>query len=395
MRAISRTVIVLSIVSFFTDVATEMLYPVMPIYLSSIGFSIIFIGILEGFAEAIAGLSKGYFGKMSDVYGTRLPFVRIGYAFSAISKPMLGMFVYPLWVFFARTLDRFGKGIRTGARDAILSDNATPETKGQVYGFHRTIDTMGAVAGPALALVYLNFFPGQYKALFFIAFVPGVLALLSTYLIKDRAVVKENHGKVKIMDFISYWRKGPQVYRQLLYGLLLFYLFNSSDMFLLLKVKESGMSDQFVIGMYIFYNFIYALLSLPLGLLADKLGLKRVYLMGLIMFAVVYIGMAFASQAWTFIAIFILYGAFSAATEGISKAWISNISAKEDTATAIGTFAGLQSICSLLASTIGGIVWYNWGPLAAFSLTGIISLIVFAYIAIKVPYENKENSIQD
>ncbi|MBL7836902.1 MAG: MFS transporter, partial [Bacteroidetes bacterium] len=159
MRAISKTVIVLSIVSFFTDVATEMLYPVMPVYLSSIGFSVIFIGVLEGVAEAIAGLSKGYFGKMSDVYGTRLPFVRVGYALSAISKPILGYFATPVWVFLARTLDRFGKGIRTGARDAILSDQATPETKGQVYGFHRTVDTMGAVAGPALALLYLHFFP--------------------------------------------------------------------------------------------------------------------------------------------------------------------------------------------------------------------------------------------
>lgn len=393
MRAISKTVIVLSIVSFFTDVATEMLYPVMPVYLSSIGFSVIFIGVLEGVAEAIAGLSKGYFGKMSDVYGTRLPFVRVGYALSAISKPILGYFATPVWVFLARTLDRFGKGIRTGARDAILSDQATPETKGQVYGFHRTVDTMGAVAGPALALLYLHFFPGNYKTLFYIAFIPGVLALVSTYLIKDTAVVKANHGKVKLIDFISYWKKGPKAYRQLLYGLLLFYLFNSSDMFLLLKVKESGMSDQFVIGMYIFYNFVYALLSLPLGLLADKLGLKRIYLLGLLVFAVVYLSMAFAENPWAYMAIFLLYGAFSAATEGISKAWISNICAKEDTATAIGTFAGLQSICSLLASTIGGIVWYNWGPLAAFTLTGIISLIVFAYIALKVPYEeNKLNT---
>lgn len=385
MKAINRTVIVLSLVSFFTDVATEMLYPIMPVYLSSIGFSVVFIGLLEGIAEAVAGLSKGYFGKLSDVSGARMPFVRLGYALSALSKPMLGMFVMPLWVFFARTLDRFGKGIRTGARDAVLSDNATPETKGQVYGFHRTIDTMGAVTGPALALLYLYFRPGDYHTMFFIAFIPGLLALFSTYLIKEKAAETVKKGQVRIVDFIAYWKKGPAVYRQLLLGLLMFTLFNSSDMFLLLKVKESGRDDTFVIGMYIFYNFVYAALSLPLGLLADKLGLKKVYLLGLFVFAGVYISMAYAHSSWQFIVIFLFYGAFSAATEGISKAWISNISAKEDTATAIGTYAGLQSICALLASTIGGLLWYTWGSMSAFLSTGLVSLMVFIYMAAKVP----------
>ena len=120
--------------------ASEMLYPIMPIYLKSIGFSIVLIGILEGVAEAVAGLSKGYFGKMSDITGKRVPFVQLGYSLSALSKPMMAMFIYPLWIFFARTIDRFGKGIRTGARDAILSDEATPETKGKVFGFHSALN---------------------------------------------------------------------------------------------------------------------------------------------------------------------------------------------------------------------------------------------------------------
>ena len=123
---------ILSLVSLFTDTASEMLYPIMPIYLKKIGFSIVLIGILEGVAEATAGLSKGYFGKLSDISGKRVPFVQIGYAFSAISKPMMAVFIFPAWVFLSRTLDRFGKGIRTGARDAILSDEATPQTKGKI-----------------------------------------------------------------------------------------------------------------------------------------------------------------------------------------------------------------------------------------------------------------------
>lgn len=158
----------------------------MPIYLGSIGFSVVLIGILEGFAEAIAGLSKGYFGKMSDIYGKRLPFIQWGYAFSAISKPMMGMFVYPIWIFLARTIDRFGKGIRTGARDAMLSDETTKENKAKVFGFHRTLDTFGAVIGPLSALLYLYFRPGDYRNLFFLAFAPGILALLSTIILKRK-----------------------------------------------------------------------------------------------------------------------------------------------------------------------------------------------------------------
>ena len=146
-------------VSLLTDTASEMLYPIMPIYLKSIGFSIILIGVLEGIAEATAGLSKGYFGKLSDLSGKRVPFVQFGYALSAVSKPMMAIFTFPIWIFLARTIDRIGKGIRTGARDAILSDEATPATKGKVFGFHRSMDTLGAVLGPLLALLYLYFYP--------------------------------------------------------------------------------------------------------------------------------------------------------------------------------------------------------------------------------------------
>lgn len=185
-KIITRNILVLSFVSLFTDVASEMLYPVMPIYLKTIGFSIVLIGVLEGFAEATAGLSKGYFGNLSDNTGKRLPFVQIGYLFSAVSKPMMALFTYPLWVFLARTIDRLGKGVRTGARDALLSDEATPETKGRVFGFHRSMDTLGAVLGPLLALVYLTYRPNDYKTLFYIAFFPGVISIAFTFLIKEK-----------------------------------------------------------------------------------------------------------------------------------------------------------------------------------------------------------------
>src|SRR5580765_3969695 len=137
MRVLTRTVLILSFISLFNDIASELLYPVIPVYLQNIGFSVFWIGILEGLANFTSGLSKGYFGKLSDQKGVRLPFVKLGYFLSSISKPMLGMFVYPIWIFFARTIDRLGKGVRTAARDALLSQEATPQTKGRVFGFHR------------------------------------------------------------------------------------------------------------------------------------------------------------------------------------------------------------------------------------------------------------------
>ncbi|MFZ1847567.1 MAG: MFS transporter [Saprospiraceae bacterium] len=381
MKYITRTVWVLSLVSLFTDAASEMLYPIMPIYLKSIGFSIVLIGILEGFAEATAGFSKGYFGKLSDNAGKRIPFVQIGYAFSAISKPMMAIFIYPIWIFFARTIDRFGKGIRTGARDALLSDEATSETKGQVFGFHRSMDTLGAVIGPSLALIYLYFYPQDYKTLFFIAFIPGLLAVLASFFLKEkvRNVVKPK-SITPFFSFLNYWKVCPPEYRKLVIGLLAFTLFNSSDIFLLLKAKQSGLNDTMVIGVYIFYNLIYALFAFPIGIIADKVGLKNIFVIGLILFSLVYLGMSANTNLYLFFVLFFLYGIYASATEGISKAWISNITDKKDTATAIGTFSGLQSICAMIASSLAGIIWFKFGGAITFLITAIATIFVVLYI---------------
>lgn len=387
MKYITRTIWILSFVSLFTDVASEMLYPVIPIYLKSIGFSVVFIGILEGIAEATSGLSKGYFGKLSDSRGKRVPFVQFGYALSGISRPLMAIFTFPLWVIFARTLDRFGKGIRTGARDAILSDEATPETKGKVFGFHRSMDTLGAVLGPALALLYLYFYPENYKTLFFIAFIPSVFAVLGSLLIKEskNTVAKDNDKtKVGLLSFLKYWKEAPVGYRKLMLGLLTFTLFNSSDIFLLLKAKESGLTDTQVIGVYIFYNLIYALFAFPLGSIADKIGLKKMYVIGISIFTIVYFGVGLSNNFYVVGAMFLLYGIYSAATEGISKAWISNICKKKDTATAIGTYTAFQSILTMVASSLAGLLWYNFGPSISFIVTGFASFFVAIYMYLVV-----------
>ncbi len=384
MKIITRTVWILSLVSLFTDMASEMLYPVMPLFLKQIGYSAVFIGVLEGVAEAVAGLSKSYFGKRSDALGKRLPFVQLGYTLSAVSKPMLAIFIYPWWIFFSRTIDRLGKGIRTGARDALLSDESSPETKGAVFGFHRSMDTMGAVFGPAIALIWLYFNPEKYQTLFIIAFAPGLIAILSTFFIKEikkpvaqsKVIVKAN-----LFAFTSYWKNSPQAYKELMTGLLLFALFNSSDVFLLLKMKESGLEDSYIIGIYIFYNLVYALLAYPIGILADKIGLKRIFLTGLFVFVLTYIGFAINNNVYIFILLFALYGLYAAATEGISKAWISNLVPKNETATAIGTYSGFQSLCGLMASSLCGLLWFNFGATVTFIVTAAVTLLALIYLA--------------
>ncbi len=380
MKYITRTVWILSIISLFTDMASEMLYPIMPVYLKSIGFSIVLIGFLEGLAEAIAGLSKGYFGKLSDYRAKRVPFVQLGYALSSLSKPMMALFIQPLWVLFARSLDRLGKGIRTGARDAILSDEATAETKGKVFGFHRSMDTLGAVLGPLLALIYLSFYPENYKTLFFIAFAPGLMAVFASLLLKDKKKSEpQTQPKPSFFSFLGYWKTSPKPYKKVTIGLLVFTLFNSSDIFLLLKLKQSGLGDTDVIWAYIFYNLVYAALAFPIGILADKLGLKRIFILGLAVYAMVYFGMAFTHHLAIYLVLFFGYGLYAAATEGISKAWISNITDKKDTATAIGTFSGFQSICTMLASSIAGLIWYNFGAEFSFMLTAAVVVLVILY----------------
>jgi len=373
-----------------------MLYPVMPVFLKHIGFSIIFIGILEGVAEAVAGLGKSYFGKLSDKSGKRLPFVQFGYTLSAISKPMMAVFIFPAWIFLSRTIDRIGKGIRTGARDAMLSDESTKATRGRVFGFHRSMDTLGAVIGPGIALLYLYFNPYDYRTLFLIAFIPGLLAIISTLLIKEK---KERNlipgdqlteqGKnvfstLTINPFLTitaYWKKSPATYKKLVSGLLVFALFNSSDVFLLLKMKESGLNDTLIISVYIFYNLVYALAAYPIGIIADKIGLKKMLVFGLLIFSIVYTGFAWNHSYPVFYLLFVLYGLYAAATESISKAWITTLVDKRETATAIGTYAGMQSIAALIASSITGLLWYNFGATFTFLLTAGVTVGVVFFLA--------------
>jgi len=384
---ITRPIWLLSLVSLFSDITSEMIYPIMPIYLQSIGFSILWIGILEGIAEAIAGLSQGYFGKASDLAGKRMPFVRLGYALTALSKPIIGVFRDPFLILLARSADRFGKGIRTGARDAILSTETTNSHKGRVFGFHRSMNTTGAVIGLLLALGYLYYHPGNYQALFLLSAIPAAISVVLTFFVTDSQVhLSKPNPEISAFTFLNYWSKSSNEYKKVVIGLLSFTLFNASDFFLLLKMKQDGLDDISIISIYIFYNLVYAVTALPLGILADRIGLKAMLIIGLCAYAILYFGMALMSGGIPFFFFFFVYGIYSSATEGISKAWISNTCESQDLGTALGTFLGFQSITLMIASILTGILWSMIGASTTFLIVGsITTLLIFYFLTLKNP----------
>jgi len=356
-----------------------MLYPVIPVYLKKIGFSVLLIGILEGVAGFTAGLSKGYFGKLSDEKGLRLPFVKLGYSLSAISKPMMAAFVYPLWIFFARTIDRLGKGLRTAARDALLSQNATKETKARVFGFHRSMDTLGAAIGPTIALLFLIFFPNQYKSVFLLAFIPGLVSVALIFLLKEKQEPASTLGKGNFFSFFKYWKIASPDYKKLVIGLLFLALFNSSDLFLILKTKQVTGSDQLTIGAYILYNVVFALAAYPLGAIADRIGIRKVFFGGLVLFVLVYFLFGMTNSIAVIFTAFFIYGVYAAATEGITKAWITNMAHTTNTATAVGFYTSCESISTLLASIIAGAIWDNLGSSVTFFTTSAAAILVIVY----------------
>ena len=387
--AISKTVFFLGLISLFTDMASEMIYPVLPLFMESIGLTIVGIGILEGIAQATAGLSKGYFGRWSDLSSRRMPFVQIGYGLSAIAKPLLAFATSGYLVLAARFGDRLGKGIRTGARDAILSQESTSDNKGRIFGFHRAMDSFGAALGPLFALAFLWYYPEQYKTLFLLAIIPGLLAIGSSFMIPEK---KKDTGELKtrpkLSDLLSYFKESSKKYKRLIFGLLLFSLINSTDFFLLIYIKSLGFLDFQIIALYILYNLVFAIAAYPAGSLADRFSLGIMFKIGVVLFSLTYIGLAYSdgSTTWIVIVLFMIYGLYAACTEGIAKAWISKIVDGKEVGSAIGNYSALESIATMLASSIGGLVWFSFGAEVFFVSTGVLALGIVLYFNINRKY---------
>jgi MFS family permease len=382
---ISKQVFILGMVSLFTDIASEMLYPVTPIFLTAVlGSSMAIVGLIEGIAEVTAGLLKGYFGNLSDKLGKRSIFVVFGYGISALAKPLPGIFQNIPVVLTSRVSDRIGKGIRTAPRDALLASYSNGNS-GAVFGFHRAMDTLGAAIGPVLALVLLDFYPNNFQLIFLVAFVPSVIAVVFTLLVKDNEASSKEKSK---KNYLQFWKSAPNEYKQVLILITTFSLVNSSDVFLILKSQNITQSNSLAIFGYVFYNIIYAIFSYPLGGLADKYGKQKIFSFGLIIFSAVYFGFAFFNDINLIWILFALYGIFAASTEGVSKAWISDLIPGEQRGSAIGLLTMLSSFAVMLGSFLTGILWDQFGSSFPFLLSASISLVItFFTFTIKISKE--------
>lgn len=374
---IRKNVLTLGVASFFTDISSEMLYPIIPIFLTTVlGAPMSVLGLIEGVAEAAASILKAISGWYSDVIKKRRPFVVGGYFLSAMGK-LVYFFAYS-WpaILLARLVDRIGKGVRTSPRDAMLADSCQPQYRGKAFGFHRAMDTAGACLGPLAALWLLYALKEDLRMVFLIAFVPAVLAVfMLAYFLKE---VPANTAAGRPSKRIDLRRMSPEFWKILAVSTL-FSAGNSSDAFLVMRSKDIGLSTAAVILAYVLYNVSYSALSMPAGIISDKIPRKLVMIGGYIIFAFVYVGFGLFANRLTVWPLFFVYGFYIAMTDGVSKALISDVTDEDVRGTAMGIYHCATGVGVLCASLVAGLLWTYMGAASPFLYGSIMAL--FAAVA--------------
>ncbi len=373
-----RNVIAAGWVSFFMDVSSEMIYPLVPLFLSEVlGGSMAIVGLVEGAAESTASLLKVVSGRISDRMGKRKSLMALGYGISTFSRPLLVLAAGWPMVFGARFMDRLGKGVRTAPRDALLAESAPPFMLGRAFGYHRALDTLGAVVGPAVAWFLQSSLSVGYRTIFLLSILPALLALGTIF----RRIEETGTGRIREGKY------PPSSFRRLdgrFYGFLfisaLFALGNSSNVFLLLKARQLGMATSTIPLIYLLLNGVYALSSYPAGVLADRFGKKRMILLGFLLFSLLYYGFAKVTLPWELWVLFLGYGLYQGLTEGVQRAFLAEIVPSDGKATAFGIYHGVIGMALFPASLIGGWLWDRFTPSATFyfgMVTGAISFFLF------------------
>jgi MFS family permease len=367
---LSKNVIVLGLVSFFNDFASEMVYPVVPIFLTvTLGAPVAIVGLIEGIAESTASLLKVVSGWLSDKFRKRKLFVATGYSLSTFSKVVIGFAQsWPL-VLLGRFADRFGKGVRTSARDALIAESADGSIQGKAFGFHRSLDTLGAVIGPLAAMFFISYFGGNLRPIFYLAFIPGAVGV---FLLLSLVKEKPSFEKTLQSPKISFKNLNP-AFKIFLVSSIFFALGNSSDAFLILRAKNLGLTTTLSIFAYVVFNLFYALFSFPAGVLSDKIGPKKLLSFGFFFFALIYLLFGFTHSTFLVWLLFALYGIYMAMTEGVGKAYISQIGEKESLATSFGVYQTLVGICTFFASLAAGLLWSKINPSAPFVFGSVLA----------------------
>lgn len=361
---LSANVKALGVVSLLADVASEMIYPLLPLFLTTVlGASGTMIGTIEGFADSTSSMLKLASGWWADRVTHKKPLVVLGYAISAIARPFVGLAVAPWQVMAVRMSDRTGKGIRTSPRDAMLADSSSPEQRGRAYGFHRALDNLGAVLGPLLAWALYEAMRVPMRSVFLWSAAPGILAIIVLL-----AFVKEPpHSHAPKPAQQSAEPLGAAFWRYL--GVLLvFSLGASSDAFVLIRAQQLGIPVAMVPLLYAAFNLVKAASSTPGGSLSDRLGRRPLIIAGWALYSLVYVGFALASTAWHAAALMLVYGLFFGLTEGTEKALVADLVPAARRGTAFGWFNFTIGIAALPASVIFGVVWDRAGVGAAFAM---------------------------
>jgi len=384
---ISKNVFVLGLVSFFNDVASEMIYPLVPIFLTSVlGAPVAVVGLIEGIAESTANILQVVSGWLSDKWKRRKPFIVFGYSCSAVAKVFLSLaFSWP-FVLIARFIDRFGKATRTSARDALITESSETSVRGRSFGFHRAFDTLGAVVGPLLAFLAIHFLDNKFRLIFFLAFIPACIAILLLLFF-----VKEKKKEAAFpFNFHFTWHNLDSSFKIFLFISFIFTLGNSSDAFLILRSQNLGLSLNLIVLAYVLFNFTYAIFSTPAGIISDKIGPKNVLLTGFLLFSVVYLFFGLVHSSFFLWFLFPIYGIYMALTEGVGKAYISNLVPQEKSGTAFGIYQTTIGFCTFFASLIAGALWTYIGISAPFifgSIMAIISAFLFVILENKINLE--------
>lgn len=370
VMGIEKNVFFTGFTSFLTDTSVKMIYAVMPLFLLSIGASKTELSLIEGVAESTASVLKAVSGWWSDKIGKNKPFMIIGYAMTAIITPIYAFVISPLQVLFLRFIERVGKGVRTAPRDSLIAGSTPDGSIGKNFGFHKAMDNSGAVIGPFLALLILALFPKDYRKVFIFAAIPAFLGVLSIiFFVNEAKKSKDNlPGKIVLRDF-------PRRYYIFLLIAFIFTLGNSTDSLLIVKASDIGFTDNQVILLFLIFNVVSVLLAVPLGMLSDKIGRERLIIFGFLLYAVLYYGFGRTRWKALVVLLFALYGLYSAATDGIQKALVSDIIDRDKQGTGLGIYNAVIGITLLPASLIAGVLYDKVNNQAPFYFGAVMALI--------------------
>ncbi len=384
---LERNAFFTGLTSFFTDTSTKMVYSVMPLFLLSMGASKTTISLIEGLAESTASLLKAVSGYWSDKIGKNKPFMVIGYGITSLVTPFYAWARVPVQILLLRFLERIGKGLRAAPRDSLISGSSQQNEAGKVFGFQKAMDNSGAIAGPLIAFILLSVFPLNYTNIFLLATIPAIFGVLTVVIFIREAKA----GKREPVEQISFTRL-PKKFYFFLVIIFVFTLGNSADALLLVKTSETGIDTSFIPFVYMIFNTVSVLLAVPAGKLSDRIGREKMIIPGFFVYAIVYFLFGRFNSIGAFICLFILYGLYSALTDGSQKAMISDIVSKDLKGTGFGIYHAVLGITLLPASLIAGLLYDKVNANAPFYFGSLMAFIAALLMILFTIFDRKNKT---